>query len=53
MNSAIKEDAMTTEKQTSYTREELLACGRGELPDQGDGRLPLPNMLMKIGRAHV
>ena len=46
MNSALKEETMTQEQQSSFTRDELLACGRGELPNQGDGRLPLPNMLM-------
>lgn len=47
MNIALKEEPMTiTTKPTSYSREDLLACGRGELPGQGDGRLPLPNMLM-------
>jgi len=33
-------------RQSSYTREELLACGRGELFGEGNARLPLPNMLM-------
>lgn len=32
--------------QTSFTREELLACGRGEMFGMENGRLPLPNMLM-------
>lgn len=32
--------------QASYSREELLACGRGELFGPGNGRLPLPPMLM-------
>ena len=32
--------------QNSFTREELLACGRGELFGEGNARLPLPNMLM-------
>lgn len=32
--------------QNSYTREEILACSRGELFDDGDGKLPTPNMLM-------
>ncbi|MEK8029995.1 3-hydroxyacyl-[acyl-carrier-protein] dehydratase FabA [Ideonella sp. DXS29W] len=30
----------------SYSREDLLACGRGELFGPGNARLPLPNMLM-------
>ncbi|RUO66520.1 3-hydroxyacyl-[acyl-carrier-protein] dehydratase FabA [Pseudidiomarina planktonica] len=33
-------------KQTSYTREELLACGRGEMFGPGNSQLPAPNMLM-------
>ncbi len=34
------------ERQNSYTREELLACGRGELFGPGNAQLPLPPMLM-------
>ncbi len=33
-------------KKNSYTNEELLACGRGELFGKGNARLPLPPMLM-------
>lgn len=33
-------------KQNSYTYDELIAHGNGELPDQCDARLPLPPMLM-------
>ena len=33
-------------KQTSYTKEVLLACGRGELFGEGNAQLPLPPMLM-------
>lgn len=33
-------------KQNSFSREELLACGHGELFGPGNARLPLPNMLM-------
>lgn len=32
--------------QSSYTREELLRCGHGELFGPGNARLPLPPMLM-------
>lgn len=32
--------------QSSFTYEELLACGRGELFGQGNAQLPLPPMLM-------
>lgn len=33
-------------KQSSFTREELLKCGRGELFGPGNAQLPQPNMLM-------
>jgi len=33
-------------RKNSYTREELLACGHGELFGENNARLPLPNMLM-------
>ncbi|MGH8396727.1 MAG: bifunctional 3-hydroxydecanoyl-ACP dehydratase/trans-2-decenoyl-ACP isomerase [Gammaproteobacteria bacterium] len=32
--------------QSSYTREELIACAHGKLFGADNGRLPLPNMLM-------
>jgi 3-hydroxyacyl-[acyl-carrier protein] dehydratase/trans-2-decenoyl-[acyl-carrier protein] isomerase len=34
------------EKKNSYTREELLQCGHGELFGPGNAQLPLPPMLM-------
>jgi 3-hydroxyacyl-[acyl-carrier protein] dehydratase/trans-2-decenoyl-[acyl-carrier protein] isomerase len=34
------------ERQNSYTRDELLACGHGEIFGPGNARLPLPPMLM-------
>jgi 3-hydroxyacyl-[acyl-carrier protein] dehydratase / trans-2-decenoyl-[acyl-carrier protein] isomerase len=36
----------TTTRQGSFTYEELLACGRGELFGPGNAQLPLPPMLM-------
>ncbi|HET6628214.1 MAG TPA: bifunctional 3-hydroxydecanoyl-ACP dehydratase/trans-2-decenoyl-ACP isomerase [Woeseiaceae bacterium] len=33
-------------RKNSYTRDELLACARGELFDPDSGKLPLPDMLM-------
>ncbi len=33
-------------KQSSFTRDELLACGRGEMFGPGNAQLPTPNMLM-------
>ena len=35
-----------TYKKSSYTRDELLTCGRGELFGPGNAQLPMPNMLM-------
>jgi 3-hydroxyacyl-[acyl-carrier protein] dehydratase / trans-2-decenoyl-[acyl-carrier protein] isomerase len=38
--------APMAERKSSYTYEELLACGRGELFGKGNAQLPLPPMLM-------
>ncbi|WP_088328496.1 3-hydroxyacyl-[acyl-carrier-protein] dehydratase FabA [Lacimicrobium sp. SS2-24] len=35
-----------TLKQSSFSREDLLACSRGELFGPGNSQLPAPNMLM-------
>lgn len=35
-----------TQRQPSYSYEELLSCGRGELFGPGNAQLPLPPMLM-------
>jgi 3-hydroxyacyl-[acyl-carrier protein] dehydratase / trans-2-decenoyl-[acyl-carrier protein] isomerase len=37
----------------SYGREDLLACGHGELFGPGNARLPLPNMLMFDRIVHI
>jgi 3-hydroxyacyl-[acyl-carrier protein] dehydratase / trans-2-decenoyl-[acyl-carrier protein] isomerase len=37
---------IVTERKSSFTREELLQCGRGELFGSGNAQLPLPPMLM-------
>ena len=34
------------QKQNSFTYDELLACGRGEMFGKGTAQLPLPPMLM-------
>lgn len=39
--------------QNSFTRDELIACGNGELFGPGNARLPLPNMLMFDRITHV
>ncbi len=38
--------AQMTERRNSFTYEDLLACGRGELFGAGNAQLPLPPMLM-------
>lgn len=38
---------------TSFTREDLIACGHGELFGQDNARLPLPNMLMMDRITHL
>jgi len=37
----------------SFSREELLQCGHGELFGPGNARLPLPNMLMMDRVTHI
>ncbi len=34
------------QKKNNFNRDELLACGRGELFGEGNAQLPLPDMLM-------
>ncbi len=41
------------EKQHSFTREELLMSGRGELYGPANAQLPLPNMLMMDRIVHI
>lgn len=41
------------EKQHSFTREELLKSGRGELYGPENAQLPLPNMLMMDRICHI
>ena len=40
-------------KQHSFTRDELLACGQGELFGPGNAQLPAPNMLMLDRITHI
>ncbi len=37
---------MTTERQSSFSYEELIQCGNGEIFGEGNARLPIPPMLM-------
>lgn len=41
------------EPKTSYERDELIACGHGELFGPGNAQLPVPNMLMLDRIAHI
>ena len=38
---------------SSYTKEELVACGHGELFGEGNARLPVDNMLMLDRITHI
>jgi len=40
-------------QQSSYNREELLACSQGELFGEGNAQLPAPNMLMLDRITHI
>lgn len=40
-------------RQNSFSREALIACGKGELFGPGNARLPLPNMLMMDRITHI
>ena len=37
----------------SFERDQLLACGHGEMFGEGNARLPLPNMLMMDRIVHI
>lgn len=41
------------ERQIAYTREELIACARGDLFGPGNAQLPLPPMLMFDRIVHI
>lgn len=40
-------------KQSSFTKEELLQCGRGEMFGPGNAQLPTPDMLMMDRILHI
>ncbi len=44
---------MPFEPKSSYEREELIACGQGEMFGPGNAQLPVPNMLMVDRIAHI
>ena len=41
------------ERKNAYTREELIACGHGDMFGPGNAQLPLPNMLMFDRITHI
>jgi len=41
------------EPKSSYSRDELITCGKGDLFGPGNARLPLPNMLMMDRISHI
>ena len=41
------------EPKASYTREELITCGNGQMFGPGNAQLPVPNMLMLDRIAHI
>lgn len=45
--------APTHVQQSSYTKEELVACGLGELFGPGNAQLPVDNMLMVDRVRHI
>ena len=54
MNSVPAEAAVEeSERPSSFSYEDLLECGHGNLFGPGNGRLPLPNMLMMDRITHI
>ncbi len=41
------------QRQSKFSYDEIIACGKGELFGEGNARLPLPNMLMMDRITHV
>lgn len=48
-----EENAENMTRQNQFSREELLACGRGEMFGPGNAQLPLPPMLMCDRIIHI
>ncbi len=44
---------MTHEQKSSYSYEEIITCGKGEMFGEGNAKLPLPPMLMFDRISHV
>lgn len=41
------------QRQNSFSYDEIIACGKGELFGEGNAQLPLPNMLMMDRITHI
>jgi 3-hydroxyacyl-[acyl-carrier protein] dehydratase/trans-2-decenoyl-[acyl-carrier protein] isomerase len=52
-NIMIVKESQVQQRPQSYTREELLQCGRGEMFGPGNAQLPLPPMLMFDRITHI
>ena len=52
-NQKVQEAEMTFEPKSSYSYDELISCGKGELFGPGNAKLPLPPMLMFDRITHV
>ncbi|HEY6527879.1 MAG: 3-hydroxyacyl-[acyl-carrier-protein] dehydratase FabA [Sphingobacteriales bacterium] len=44
---------LSFDQKASYTREELITCGNGQMFGPGNAQLPIPNMLMLDRIAHI
>jgi 3-hydroxyacyl-[acyl-carrier protein] dehydratase/trans-2-decenoyl-[acyl-carrier protein] isomerase len=45
--------SLADDQKNSFTKEELIACGNGDLFGAGNAQLPLPNMLMLDRITHI
>jgi 3-hydroxyacyl-[acyl-carrier protein] dehydratase/trans-2-decenoyl-[acyl-carrier protein] isomerase len=52
VNQPLQEDLAVT-RQSSFTRDELIACARGDLFGPGNAQLPLPPLLMVDRIVHI
>ncbi len=49
----VSEDTMTHQAKSSYSYDDLISCGKGELFGPGNAKLPLPPMLMFDRITHI
>ena len=53
LNIKMSEETMTHQQKSSYTYQDLISCGKGQLFGPGNAKLPLPPMLMFDRITHV